>query len=153
MSIQFKFFVIPAINPNDGAEELNLFLRSHRVLTVERQMATEQGCVFWSVCVQYLHGSTTSTTPQKIERKIDYREVLDDIEFPVFARLRELRKEIATREGIPVYTVFTNEQLAQIVKTRATSRAAVAQIEGIGASRIEKYADVFIAIIKEAFSQ
>ena len=33
-------------------------------------------------------------------------------EFEVFSRLREWRKAAAEKEGVPVYTVLTNEQLA-----------------------------------------
>ena len=33
----------------------------------------------------------------------------------MFSRLRELRKELAQTEAVPVYALFTNEQLAQMV--------------------------------------
>ena len=46
---------------------------------------------------------------------MDYKEILKSEDFAVFARLRDLRKEIAQAEAVPVYTVFTNEQLAQLV--------------------------------------
>src|SRR4051794_14851410 len=70
---------------------------------------------------------------------VDYRERLKPEDFAVFARLRDLRKEIAQAEAVPVYTVFTNEQLAQMVQMRATTRAALEQIAGVGDARIEKY--------------
>ena len=57
----------------------------------------------------------------------------------MFARLREIRKEIAQADAVPVYTVFTNEQLAQMVQARATTKAALEKIAGVGDARIEKY--------------
>ena len=50
----------------------------------------------------------------------------------MFARLRQVRKEMAQAEAVPVYTVFTNEQLAQMVQARATTRAALEKIAGVG---------------------
>ena len=47
----------------------------------------------------------------------DYKQVLKPEEFEVFSRLREWRKGVAEKEGVPVYVVFSNEQLAE---TRAT---------------------------------
>jgi hypothetical protein len=40
---------------------------------------------------------------------------------------------------VPVYTIFTNEQLAQMVQSRATTKAALEKIAGVGDARIEKY--------------
>ena len=44
--------------------------------------------------------------------EVDYREVLKPEEFEMFSRLREWRKALAEKEGVPVYTLLTNEQLA-----------------------------------------
>ena len=53
--------------------------------------------------------------------KVDFKEVLSDPEFAVFARLRALRKERADAEGVPAYALFTNEQLAEMVQRRGAS--------------------------------
>ncbi|MFW5751279.1 MAG: HRDC domain-containing protein [Planctomycetota bacterium] len=41
-----------------------------------------------------------------------------------------------------------NEQLAKLVQQRVTSTAAMQVIDGIGAGRIEKYADAVLAILR-----
>jgi HRDC domain len=46
--------------------------------------------------------------------------------------LRSLRKELAQTEAVPVYTLFTNEQLAQMVQRRYQSKSDLGQIEGVG---------------------
>ena len=48
---------------------------------------------------------------------------------------------MAQIEAVPVYALFTNEQLAQIVQRRCRSRNDLAGIEGIGENKIEKYGD------------
>jgi superfamily II DNA helicase RecQ len=75
---------------------------------------------------------------------VDYREVLNPEQFEVFSKLRELRKQIAEKESIPVYAVFTNEQLAAMVQTQADSKTKLKAIEGVGDARIDKYGEEFL---------
>jgi len=73
--------------------------------------------------------------------------VLSPDDFAVFARLRDLRKEIAKEEAVPVYTIFTNEQLATLVTARARSKADLEKVAGVGDARIEKYGERFLAAL------
>src|SRR5271154_2101363 len=101
-----KFFTIPIRNPSQGEEELNAFLSSHRVLTVDRRFVDQGENSCWTVCVDFLTGSPNRGGQAfgKKER-INYREVLPPQEFAVFAKLRDLRKQVAQAEGVPVYTI------------------------------------------------
>ena len=54
--------------------------------------------------------------PSNTTQRIDYREVFNASEYALFDKLRNLRKELAEKSGIPVYAVFTNEQLGYMVK-------------------------------------
>ena len=68
-------------------------------------------------------------------------------------KLRDLRKDLSESEGVPVYAVFTNEQLAQVVQKRVTSKASLHAISGLGDARIEKYGDRMVAVTSEYWSQ
>lgn len=147
----YAFFTIPIAAPEGPTAELNAFLRSHRILKVDRQWVDQGTSSLWSLCVEYLDGSGNSARADGqagMRGKIDYKQVLPAEDFALFAKLRDARKEIAQAEAVPVYTIFTNEQLAQMVSSRATTRAALAKIEGIGAARIEKYGDRMLAILQ-----
>ncbi len=152
----FKFFTVP-INDDGRAEAaLNGFVRSHRVLTVDRRWVDLGASSFWSFAVDYLDGQPGTASPQTgrppgAKPKIDYREELPADQFAVFARLREARKEIANAEGVPVYAVFTNEQLAGMVKARAATRADLGRIEGVGEARLDKYAGRMLEILADAW--
>jgi superfamily II DNA helicase RecQ len=131
----YRFFVVPIRNPEPGQGEINAFLRSHRVLAVERRWVEQGENSGWSFCVDYLESAGSSPTSSKdhgSRMKVDHREPLSPEDFAVFARLRELRKEIAQSEAVPIYMVFTNQQLAQMVQARATTKAAREQIAGMG---------------------
>lgn len=146
----FKFFVVP-IHGSDGVEvELNAFLRNHKVLSLDRRWVDQGGNSFWSFCIDYLDsaaGSTRAAASGRQAARVDYRELLNDKEFVLFAKLRDLRKDVAQAEGIPVYSVFNNEQLAQMVQKRVRTKADLEAIVGVGEARIEKYAARFLELL------
>jgi len=124
----FRFFFVPVRDDGTAAAGLNGFLRSHKVLTVDRRWVDQGAESFWSFCVDYLESAGGSSSEGKngpVRGKVDYRDELSPEDFAVFARLCQLRKEIAQSEAVPAYTVFTNEQLTQMVQSRATTRAAL----------------------------
>ena len=156
-SMAYRFFTIPIRSAEAAQAELNGFLRGHRVLSVERRWVDQGESSFWAFCVDYLESSGAPAPPSKDRdgpprNKVDYRERLSPVDFAVFARLRDLRKEIAQTEAVPVYTVFTNEQLAQMVQTRATTKAALETIAGVGDARIEKYGPRVLELLRQSGS-
>ena len=73
--------------------------------------------------------------------------MLSPEEFTVFSRLREVRKELAEKAAVPPYAVFTNEQLAAIVRQRVTTAAALEKIGGVGPARVEKFGAAVLAVL------
>ncbi len=146
----YRFFVIPYRASKGAEDELNGFLRSHRVLAVDRRWVDLGENSFWALCVDYLDSLGVPGPIGKdgaARNRVDYREKLDPVAFAVFAKLRELRKKIAQSEGVPIYMVFTNEQLAQMVQARATTKSDLEKIAGVGDARIEKYAPRFLDLL------
>lgn len=111
-----KFFHISSRDSAPMEAELNSFISRHRIVTIERRFVEQGMDSFWALCVDFLHGEpsagATHGAPGRSERKVDYKEVLKPEEFEVFSKLRDLRKQIADKEAVPVYAVFTNEQVA-----------------------------------------
>lgn len=152
--MSLKFFTIPIQDLASSEGELNSFMANHRVLSVDRHFVDHGASSFWTVCVDFLDGQPATSSDSRSRRaKVDYRDLLDPEEFTVFAKLRDLRKEISQEEGVPVYTVFSNEQLAQMVQRRVNSQADLAEIEGVGEARVEKYASRMLEILKQQWKQ
>jgi superfamily II DNA helicase RecQ len=144
--MQFRTFHIPLQAPDDGLEEMNRFLRGHRILSVDKRFC-EKDPSGWAFCVEYFVSG--SLEPERQPRpKVDYKEVLNEEQFKLFCRLRDLRKRFAEDEGVPVYTVFTNEQLAGMVQSGVQSLSEMGQIPGVGKARIDKYAKSFLGILQ-----
>lgn len=148
--MQLRFFTIPVLGGDEAAAELNRFLAAQRILAAERHLVQDGSASVWSVCVSYEPAGDDRPAAGK-RGKIDYREVLNDADFTVFARLRALRKEIAETEGVPLYALFTNEQMAEMVTRRVTGANALCEIPGIGDARLKKYSEPFLKALAEAF--
>jgi len=116
------------------------------VLAVKKEFVAEGENSFWTFCVEYLESAPGGLGAGGLggRPKVDYKEVLKPEEFQVFSRLREWRKGVAEQEGVPVYAVLTNEQLAQIIQKRVSSKTALKEIEGVGDARVEKYGDAVL---------
>jgi superfamily II DNA helicase RecQ len=100
------------------------------VTALDKQLIADGERSFWAVCITYQVQSEDQASPAR-KGKIDYREVLSADDFAVFAQLRILRKSIAEQQGVPVYALFSNEHLAEMVRRRVGSISALAEIEGI----------------------
>ena len=143
--MQLKLFIVPVKNLSLPEGEMNAFLRAHRVLAVRKEFVSDGENSFWTFCVEYLESAPAGlAAPGSKLPKVDYKEVLQPEEFEVFSRLRDWRKSVAEKEGVPVYVVFTNEQLAEMVKKKVSTKAALKAIEGVGEARIEKYGDAVL---------
>ena len=102
---QFKFFSIPIAGDDSLESELNSFLRSVRVVSKTVQLSSSGAQPCWGICVEYFSSDyVKGSVPPRGKRassSIDYREVLSEENFVVFARLREVRKAIAEEKGYP----------------------------------------------------
>jgi superfamily II DNA helicase RecQ len=149
----FRFLQIPARGCEQTESEMNLFLQSHRVLTVDRHLVDAGEKSFWAICIDYLEGAERSTSRRGRsgqQNRIDYREVLSAEEFVKFSVLREVRKTLAAEDAVPVYAVMTNKQLAEIVQTQVSDRQGLSAISGLGEARVEKYGDRILQVMNLA---
>ncbi len=144
---RFAFFTVPVADSDLAEQELNSFLAQHRVVSVDCTMVADGTSSFWAISVRYRAGSQGGGIKKA---KIDYRDVLSAKEFAAYVRLRDLRKTMAEQEGVPPYALFTNEQLATMVRREIPSIAALAEISGVGPAKVEKYGAAFVAAIKAA---
>ena len=147
--MQFKLFSIPVTGDAESEEELNRFLRSHRAVSVQKELVNGHTAC-WCFCVEYLLNSPLPEGKGGGGRpRADYKEILSADDFALFARLRDARKQLAGTEAIPVYAVCTNEQLAEMAKGRAATLADLKKIDGFGDAKAEKFGEMFLAAIRE----
>ncbi len=67
----------------------------------------------------------------------------------LFEKMRLLRKEIAAREGVPPYIVFSDSTLRQLTEQLPRDRESMLRVKGIGQIKMEKFGELFLQLIGE----
>lgn len=147
--MQIKLFTMPVFGGEAVEEELNKFLRSHRILQLERHFVTEQGG-YWAMLVEYSGGDPVAEAPPqgRRERK-DPSEGMTDDEKERYSRMRDIRKEVAARLAVPPYLVFTNEELGILARLPGLTEETVKGVKGIAPQRLKDYIGYFYGMTEE----
>ena len=140
--MQIRIFTIPIFGGDPSAEDMNAFLRSKKVLQVDQQLINHGQSSAWCFCVRYVEDNSPFRGARE---KVDYKEVLDAESFERFSTFRKIRKEIADDEGIPAFSVFTDQELSEMAKVKDLSATSMKAVKGIGEKKMEKYGRFFIS--------
>jgi ATP-dependent DNA helicase RecQ len=70
-----------------------------------------------------------------------------EADLPLFERLRAWRREEAARQAVPPYVIFHDRTLAEIARARPASRAALAEIGGVGQAKLDHYGEAVLALV------
>ena len=82
-------------------------------------------------------------TPQK---KVT---VSDDYDSDIFERLRTLRSEIAQKNSIPPYIVFSDKTLKELSLILPKDKESMLKVHGIGEVKFERYGEAFLLLIAD----
>ena len=66
--------------------------------------------------------------------------------------LKALRLRLAKERGVPAYIVFTDRTLIDMARRRPRTREEFAEVNGVGAAKLEQFAAPFLAAIDGARS-
>ena len=93
--------------------------------------------------------------PRKPERERNARTpaaaVLQPADQPLFDALRELRAQLAREQNVPAYVIFHDSTLRNIAERRPSSLDELAQVGGIGGTKLARYGDqVLTAVLAQA---
>ena len=82
----------------------------------------------------------------KVVRKVDKDEVLDE---GLFGKLKELRLEIARREGVPACIVFSDAALRDMCRVMPHDDSEFLQVSGVGQAKLSRYGAEFLKVIND----
>lgn len=144
--MQIKLYTIPVFGSETIEEELNRFLRGHRILQLERHFCADNGGN-WAIMIEYVDGDPMAEVPPANRReKRDYSEGLTDEEKQRFEHFKSIRKDLANRLSLPAYLVFTNEELALLAKIPELREDSVKSLKGIAPQRLKDYVKYFYVV-------
>ena len=102
------------------------------------------------------HRSPVEETTQRMRRRkkpgVDHTAQLTSDERALYERLRAWRRSRAEADGVPVYVVLNNRQLAIIAKTRPTNPGELGQVEGIGDNKMARYGRDLLRLVASAIN-
>lgn len=75
-------------------------------------------------------------------------EDLDAASFALFERLRSLRMELARRQKVPPYMIFSDKTLVDMCLRRPADREQMLAVSGVGEAKYEKYGAAFLEALR-----
>ena len=81
-------------------------------------------------------------------RRADRSGAVNPVGDPLFDALRALRRELAEQAGVPPYVIFHDAVLREMASARPADRAAMGEISGVGARKLEAFGDAFLGVIR-----
>ena len=114
--------------------------------------AEKYGDVFLPIIRDYCEEHSADPVERAIEALNTYEPTPEEPNAYVpelFDQLRDVRKTVAEKAGVPAFVVFHNKTLREMATSFPRTREAFTQIRGVSLAKTEKYADDFLPIIRD----
>jgi len=86
---------------------------------------------------------------QTSEKPLDAQSQSAEIDNALLDKLRKLRREIAAKDAVPAYIVFSDASLQDMCRKKPVSLVQFSGVNGVGAVKLEKYGEAFTGAIRE----
>jgi ATP-dependent DNA helicase RecQ len=137
-----------------GEEELNLVKPVARVLMARDALRADDygGLSFGPGARPILKGDeeVRVVIPPKRARRSRRGPAAEYPHDPLFDALRARRRELAAEAGVPPYVIFHDSTLREMAALRPRTLQALAEVGGVGAAKLERYGEAFVAVIRDA---
>ena len=90
-------------------------------------------------------GSAKTEPRARVARSL---EALGPGDAELFDELRRLRAQLAAERRVPAYVVFSDATLIEMARRRPTSEAELLVVGGVGLTKLERYGDAFLAVLR-----
>ena len=120
------------------------------VVSVVEHFFTHDGLPRLLLVVHYRPTASPSKPATPRAKRIEHGAGLSGEASSRYARLRQWRASRASADGVPVYLILSNRQLAEIAANPPQSLSALQGIKGIGASKLTSYGPDILAILQAA---
>jgi hypothetical protein len=147
--MQIKVFFATMSNYDEVVDEMNIFMRSHKVSGPPREeFYVGDGGPIWCFLLRYTEGAAPSSSQQSggwNRDKKDWAKELTKGQYELFEELKPFRRKVADEvgQGNQVYKVLTDAELAEICKLKKFTVAEALKINGIGQSKKEYIESLF----------
>ena len=129
------------------------FLADKEVLSIRDHFFVTDDVPYLTLVVCYRIASPPApavSDKARPPRDDSWREKLTEADWPLFKTLRAWRSDRCKLEGVPPYIICNNRQLADVVKARPQTLAALGAIDGFGEAKLQKYGKDILALVAQA---
>ena len=85
---------------------------------------------------------------QKVMRKAQVvKKLAPDNE--LFEKLRQLRLELASKQNLPPYVIFSDKTLYELAEIQPQTTLEMLQIKGVGENKLQKYGAAFLELLQK----
>ena len=95
-----------------------------------------------------LYKEPEETTPTRFKAKPIRPKRTASPDDTLLDALKQLRKQLAEKDRIPPYQVFTDASLEDMVERRPVSLDAFSDVHGVGQIKLDRYGRVFVSLIR-----
>jgi len=150
--LKLKVFTLRFSGSIQGFDDKPLrdFIADKEVIEFSEHFFTHENTPFLTILIAYR--SIESLESRRYVKQTDPRLEFDGVEKEAYDALRAWRAAAAKMEGIPVYMITNNKQLAKMIRLKPTSREALGGVEGVGEAKIAKYGDQVLEILSKHLS-
>jgi ATP-dependent DNA helicase RecQ len=86
-------------------------------------------------------------TITKAPRRPAVKMLVSEEDAPLLSALKAKRRAFSEAAGLPAYMIFTDKTLIEMAETRPQNMDAMAQVNGVGATKLERYGADFLGVI------
>lgn len=114
------------------------------------------GLVLNETCRAYLRGEENiylrrETKPAvNSPRRANLSQAIASEDQSLWNALRACRKRLAEEQGVPPYVIFHDATLREMLEFRPLTAEQLRSITGVGESKLKRFGDDFLAVIREA---
>ena len=86
-------------------------------------------------------------TIKSATRNYSVKTLVSDDDAPLLTALKAKRRALAENAGVPAYIIFTDKTLVDMSQRRPLNLDEMAQINGVGTKKLEKFGTIFLSVI------
>ncbi|MBI3194642.1 MAG: DNA helicase RecQ [Ignavibacteriae bacterium] len=95
--------------------------------------------------MRVLKGEKVLLSDPHVEKHlVEKKEVTTSVDSELFESLRRLRKELAVRENVPPYLIFSDATLKELASKKPTDVSELSTITGMGQVKLRRYGNIFL---------
>ncbi len=118
-------------------------------LTAKSGDALKEGPIVMKLAKEAKRPPKEASKEGKNKRSQPGRESFTEKEESLFEKLRTVRTELAKREKVPPYIVFSDRTLTHMCIVKPTTKEEMLNVSGVGEFKYNKYGESFLACVKE----